>query len=122
MSDPMSAPVSPSVADMCIARESEGGEFAGRIHGPVTFTKQFRDKTDGRRFDIQGTHGQRWSGVARFRGNELWLTEIEPVMDAPEVSFILLVEMADGGREISRQNRRATGKRAQRARSKPWCR
>lgn len=119
-----------TISEICIARESEGSEFAGRLHGIVRFTPEFRQKTDGRRCDLESARGERWSGVARFRGDELWLTEIEPVKDELEDGNIDL--RADGlyvynspvltsTPRDSHHHGRGTGKRAQRRMNKPWA-
>lgn len=117
-----------TISEICIARESEGSEFAGRLHGTVRFTPEFRQKTDGRRFDLESARGERWSGVARFRGDELWLTEIEPAIEAPEVAGVELRADSLYGdtapvllppQHVHRQHDRRTGKRAQRRMNKP---
>lgn len=123
-------PIQPRIAEFRIARESEGYEFGGRLHGAIRFTSEFRKRTDGRRFAIQGAHGQRWSGVARFRGAELWLTEIEPAIEAPEVAgvepradgrYSYMAPVLSSPLHVQRQHDSRTGKRAQRRMNKPWA-
>jgi hypothetical protein len=125
--------------EIMLARESDGCEIDGRLVGRLIFSEEFRQETEGKAISVRSADRD-YQGVARFRGSELWLTEIEPELPramnhmivaapiAPPTTMppVVLQRLGVHCEElmefIAPPETRHHGKRAQRRRARPWCR
>jgi len=71
--------------EYCILRELPRFEAYGRVTPEVKFTPEFRDKHEGVRVPVTMEGRKVFSGVLRFRGSELWLTDLAPV-ELPDIA------------------------------------
>lgn len=70
--------------EYCILRESPRFEAYGHVTPEIKFTPGLREKHEGVRVPVTMEKRKLFSGVLRFRGSELWLTDLAPV-ELPDI-------------------------------------